>query len=198
MPHSRSRSWSLSSIEDELIRLRCKLRRALEKRMDLEEQRTKNARKTKKGHHLTLNHNTTWGKYGVISEMDLFAKHAEFSAWLTEVKHVAGETLSKLEERELFREYCFVDLFFMNRYVEDYNTATLPEIRYYDLPRAERQTVQSKMGSDEDDLRRRVEERGRMEEQRKEQEKVEMFKNALKHEREKEIKKREIRSTFNK
>ena len=58
----------------------------------------------------------------MISATDLYSRGAEFGCWLLEVKSLHREALSRREERELFAEFC-----------EDFNTATLPSDKYYDL-----------------------------------------------------------------
>ncbi|KAF4669779.1 hypothetical protein FOL47_002366 [Perkinsus chesapeaki] len=64
-----------------------------------------------------------YGKYGVIRTEDQYEKRAEFLTWLVEVKGVDIEALSHIEERKLFEDF-----------VEDYNTATMPSKKYYDIP----------------------------------------------------------------
>lgn len=64
----------------------------------------------------------SFGKYGVLKEADYDAKHGDFLVWAMEVAKVDPEALPKHEERELFKTY-----------VEDYNTATLPHKKYYDV-----------------------------------------------------------------
>ena len=66
----------------------------------------------------------SFGKYGVVKLEDQWQKQPEFFAWLQECKQRDPETLAKWEEKELFKEYA-----------EDYNTATLPHAKYYDLQR---------------------------------------------------------------
>eukprot|EP00897_Mesotaenium_endlicherianum_P002093 jgi/Mesen1/1911/ME000143S00961 len=56
-----------------------------------------------------------WGKYGIVKETDMWNRRPEFSAWLSEVKHVNLEAMSNWEEKQMFQEY-----------MEDYNTATFP------------------------------------------------------------------------
>lgn len=63
-----------------------------------------------------------YGRYGVLRETDLFVKKPEFTLWALEVKGMNLENLPKYEEKRLFRDY-----------MEDYNTATLPKRKYYDL-----------------------------------------------------------------
>ncbi|KAG2214108.1 hypothetical protein INT46_011910 [Mucor plumbeus] len=68
-----------------------------------------------------------WGKYGIIHEADLFTKEAEFQAWLIEVKHANVETLNNIKRKEMF-----------NDFMEDYNTATMPHEKFYNLQQWER------------------------------------------------------------
>jgi len=64
----------------------------------------------------------SWGKYGIIKELDLWTRRPEFSAWLAEVKKVNLETLTNREEKDMFKQY-----------MEDYNTATFPSKKYYNI-----------------------------------------------------------------
>ena len=69
-----------------------------------------------------------YGKYGVIREGDMREKWPEFALWAAEEKGVKDvESMGRSEEKELFRSF-----------MEDYNTATLPHKKYYDLERYER------------------------------------------------------------
>ena len=64
-----------------------------------------------------------WGKYGVLQDADRARMRPEFFAWLAEVKHIDAETLTDRRlEAELWRAF-----------VEDFNTATLPSTKYYNL-----------------------------------------------------------------
>lgn len=55
-------------------------------------------------------------------ESDHYRKQSEFDAWLLEVKKISPDSISKLETKKYFLEY-----------VEDYNTATLPHEKYYNM-----------------------------------------------------------------
>eukprot|EP00889_Picochlorum_renovo_P003610 jgi/Picre1/30640/NNA_006001.t1 len=69
-----------------------------------------------------------YGKYGVIRESDIREKWPEFALWASEVKGVKDvESMARSQEKELFRSF-----------IEDFNTATLPHKKYYDLERYER------------------------------------------------------------
>ena len=69
-----------------------------------------------------------FGARGFIRETDKYDKEAEFRAWLGEVKKRDMESLQKWEEKELFKEYA-----------EDYNTATLPHEKFYNLEKWSRE-----------------------------------------------------------
>ncbi|KAG9022643.1 hypothetical protein FRB95_014509 [Tulasnella sp. JGI-2019a] len=68
-----------------------------------------------------------WGKYGLITEADMYNKEQEFHLWLLEEQHQNIETLSKPTQKKLFQTF-----------MEDYNTATLPHEKYYALEPYER------------------------------------------------------------
>lgn len=76
-----------------------------------------------------------WGKFGIINESDIYNKDDEFRAWLIEEKMSNPETLTKDQERKLFASF-----------VEDYNTATLPHEKYYNMRSYETQMHQLRMG----------------------------------------------------
>ncbi|KAI0686267.1 hypothetical protein BC835DRAFT_1535780 [Cytidiella melzeri] len=63
-----------------------------------------------------------WGKYGVLNETDLYNKEPEFRAWLVEERMINPETISKDQTKKEFAKF-----------VEDYNTATLPHEKFYDI-----------------------------------------------------------------
>jgi len=63
-----------------------------------------------------------WGKYGIISESDIFAKGPEFRTWLVEERKMNPEKMSKDQNKKEFA-----------RFVEDYNTATLPHEKFYNM-----------------------------------------------------------------
>jgi len=100
-----------------------------DKKKDKDKKKKKKAKKSHieesvESHSLT----SQWGKFGLINESDIFTKSNEFTAWLLEVKNMSAATLSRREQKEMFREF-----------MEDYNTATLPSTKYYDLDRFERE-----------------------------------------------------------
>ena len=63
-----------------------------------------------------------WGAHGIIRDSDMHEKQEEFLAWLTEVKGVPQEACGRRELQEHFSSF-----------VEDYNTATMPSDKYYNL-----------------------------------------------------------------
>jgi hypothetical protein len=67
-----------------------------------------------------------FGKYGIIKLSDMPIKQRSFEMWLEQVKKIPGFTGPKWELQNYFKEYA-----------EDYNTATLPHIKYYDYDRWE-------------------------------------------------------------
>lgn len=75
-----------------------------------------------------LNLNGQYGAYGIISEGDLSSKMEEFTAWAIEVKGANRGMLSQKEERNLFKDF-----------MEDYNTATMPHVKYYDMAKWRRE-----------------------------------------------------------
>jgi len=65
---------------------------------------------------------TQFGKYGVIKPEDFYNKKPEFLSWAMEVKKENTDTMGQMEMKNLFKEY-----------IEDYNTATMPTKKYYNL-----------------------------------------------------------------
>ncbi|KAI7841757.1 hypothetical protein COHA_004623 [Chlorella ohadii] len=69
-----------------------------------------------------------YGKYGIIRETDMYSKRPEFQLWAIEVKNIDIEAMPRSEEKEMFRDF-----------MEEYNTASLPHKKYYDLELHEKQ-----------------------------------------------------------
>jgi hypothetical protein len=46
-----------------------------------------------------------FGKYGILTEADIYTKVDEFHAWLVQEKMVNPETLSKSKEKEIFKTF---------------------------------------------------------------------------------------------
>ena len=70
-----------------------------------------------------------FGKYGIINSTDLHSNSrikVSFERWLAEVKGIPDFNGPRHELQEYFAEYA-----------EDYNTATLPHIKYYDYDKWE-------------------------------------------------------------
>ena len=77
-----------------------------------------------------------WGKYGVLQDADRARMRPEFYAWLADVRHLDAETLTDHRaEADLWRTF-----------VEDYNTATLPGTKYYNLAAWEQQQARARAG----------------------------------------------------
>ncbi|KAG2229008.1 hypothetical protein INT48_008681 [Thamnidium elegans] len=76
-----------------------------------------------------------WGKYGIIHEADIFSKEAEFQAWLIEVKNANVEILNNIKRKEMFVDF-----------MEDYNTATMPHEKFYDLHKWDKRQEALRMG----------------------------------------------------
>ena len=77
-----------------------------------------------------------YGAYGVIRETDYYTKRPEFTLWALEIKKADVETMSRFEEKELFKSF-----------MEDYNTATLPHRKYYNLESYETEERRKGSGS---------------------------------------------------
>lgn len=80
-----------------------------------------------------------FGRYGIVRESDLDAKRPEFLVWAHEVKGLHIDNLPRKEEQELFKTF-----------MEDYNTATLPHKKYYDLAKYEEEQRAKKARRDGD------------------------------------------------
>lgn len=64
-----------------------------------------------------------FGSRGIINSTHFYSKSAEFYAWLADVKGISPDApVPKGELMAYFADYC-----------EDFNTATLPHERFYDL-----------------------------------------------------------------
>ncbi|CAE6456766.1 unnamed protein product [Rhizoctonia solani] len=112
-------------------------RRRRRKRQDKEERRRdkkdkkreKRERKDKKKHKGKSGAVTgQWGQYGIINESHMYEKDAEFRTWLVEECKMNPESLSKDATKKQFA-----------RFIEDYNTATLPHPKFYNMETYERQ-----------------------------------------------------------
>lgn len=118
-----SSSPSASSEEEYRRRKRREKKKKKHKEKEKKEEKKRKKRKKEQNEKKAKGPVTeSWGKFGIIKEIDMWTKRPEFSAWLGEVKQVNMETLPAWEEKQMFKEY-----------MEDYNTATFPSKKYYDL-----------------------------------------------------------------
>jgi len=102
-----------------------------ERREKKERKKAKKERKEKKKHDTTAH----WGKYGIISETDIFSKGPEFYTWLVEERKINPETISKDQNKKEFAKF-----------VEDFNTATLPHEKYYNMEAYDRRMSALRQG----------------------------------------------------
>ncbi|CAL1711643.1 unnamed protein product [Somion occarium] len=130
---SRSRSASLSSRSSSSSsdhkrhkRKKDKQKRKRSRSRDREKKERKKEKKREKKKKLgAVSHQ--WGKYGLINETDLYNKEQEFRSWLVEERKINPETINKEQTKKEFA-----------RFVEDFNTATLPHEKFYDMSSYER------------------------------------------------------------
>ncbi|KAG9095933.1 hypothetical protein FRC06_009227, partial [Ceratobasidium sp. 370] len=115
--HSRSVSSSSSSDR------RKQKREKKARRKERKEKKEKKRNKAGKSGAVT----GQWGQYGIINESDLYNKDAEFRTWLVEECKLNPETMSKDATKKQFAKF-----------VEDYNTATLPHEKFYNIDTYER------------------------------------------------------------
>ncbi|KAI0785721.1 hypothetical protein C8Q75DRAFT_774283 [Abortiporus biennis] len=129
---SRSRSSSVSSSSSTSTdhkrhrRKKDKHKRKRSKSRDREKKERKKEKKEKKKKKAgAIGHQ--WGKYGIINETDIYNKEQEFRAWLVEERKINPETITKDQNKKEFAKF-----------VEDFNTATLPHEKFYDMTSYER------------------------------------------------------------
>lgn len=72
-----------------------------------------------------------FGKYGILKASDYQKQQRTFTVWLEEVKGIMSFSGPKWELQNYFKEY-----------MEDFNTATLPHIKYYDYDKWEMEEYQ--------------------------------------------------------
>jgi hypothetical protein len=94
------------------------------KDMEKKEKKSKGQKRSKDTRE--VDDRPVFGKYGIIKLSDMPTKQRSFEIWLEQVKGIPGFTGPKWELQNYFKEYA-----------EDYNTATLPHIKYYDYDRWE-------------------------------------------------------------
>jgi hypothetical protein len=73
----------------------------------------------------------SFGKYGVLKANDYHKQQRSFTVWLEEVKGILSFSGPKWELQNYFKDY-----------MEDFNTATLPHIKYYDYEKWEMEDYQ--------------------------------------------------------
>ncbi|WAQ85347.1 hypothetical protein PtA15_5A922 [Puccinia triticina] len=101
-----------------------KKERKRRKREKKEKEKQKRQKKEQSSKHKSAI--SEYGKYGIITEADMFTKDQEFRAWMVEEKMLNPETVSQIKMKELFKVY-----------MEDFNTATLPHEKFYALEKYE-------------------------------------------------------------
>ncbi len=86
--------------------------------------KSSSSRKDQADNGATTSMQNSFGKYGIVRESDFHKKQRSFQQWLADVKGIpiSSGNIPKGEMMEYFREYA-----------EDFNTATLPHIKYYDF-----------------------------------------------------------------
>ncbi|KAI5117985.1 hypothetical protein M0805_009202 [Coniferiporia weirii] len=136
--HKRRRSRSVSSSpsdsdsadrhkrkkKDKHRRKRSRSREKKEKKKDKKDKKKKGAVS-----------DAQWGKYGIINESNLYDKEAEFRTWLVEERVINPEVLSKDQTKKEFA-----------RFIEDFNTATLPHEKFYDMTAYDRRMSSMRHG----------------------------------------------------
>ncbi|KAI0800140.1 hypothetical protein C8Q74DRAFT_1191701 [Fomes fomentarius] len=136
---SRSASSSSSSSSDRRRHKRKKdkqkKRRSRSRSRDKDRKEKKKSKKDKKKQKSGAVGHEQWGKYGIINETDLYNKEPEFRAWLVEERKINPETISKDQTKKEFA-----------RFVEDYNTATLPHEKFYHMEEYERRMAAMRAG----------------------------------------------------
>ncbi|KAF7428921.1 hypothetical protein PC9H_008157 [Pleurotus ostreatus] len=129
---SRSRSVSSSSSSSSDHKRRKRKKDKHRKRHGSKERKEKKKSKKSKKSGGEKPH---WGKYGIITESDMFNKASEFHTWLVEERKINPETVSKDQNKKEF-----------SRFVEDYNTATLPHEKYYNMEAYDRRMAALRAG----------------------------------------------------
>jgi len=100
-----------------------KKKRSKEKRKKEKKSKKKKKRSKDNG---DVDEGPVFGKYGIIKLADMPTKQRSFEMWMEQVKGLPAFNGPKWELQNYFKEYA-----------EDYNTATLPHIKYYDYDKWE-------------------------------------------------------------
>ncbi|CAD8061031.1 unnamed protein product [Paramecium primaurelia] len=93
-----------------------------DKKEKKEKHKKKDKKQKKEGQKQKQQKKNQWGKYGTISNTDMYLKREEFLMWLSDVKMLNIEAITPQEEKKFFEEY-----------VECYNTATFPSKKFYNF-----------------------------------------------------------------
>ena len=80
----------------------------------------------------------TFGKYGIIKAADFLRMQRSFQVWLAEVKGIPSMPGSKQEQQKYFSDFC-----------EDFNTATMPQQKYYDYEKFEMEEYKKQKAKEE-------------------------------------------------
>ncbi|KAJ3116547.1 hypothetical protein HK100_001040 [Physocladia obscura] len=104
---------------------------------DKKDKKKKKIRKDKKTKKKTSGAGSiadSWGSHGIITSAEMYTKEAEFRSWLIEIKHISPEDRNS---KQYFEEF-----------VEDFNTATLPHEKYYNMDAWDRRMLISNQYAD--------------------------------------------------
>jgi len=124
---SSSHSSSSSSSSDSSKKKEKRKKEKKSKKKHKKEKKSKKHKKEKSKHKdksystKAVNQNE-YGKFGIIKEEHYYQKQREFEVYMSEVKKVDIGTLSKRDQLMWFKSY-----------VEDYNTATMPHEKFYNI-----------------------------------------------------------------
>jgi len=162
---SSESSESSSSSDDERQHKKAKSSKKKDKKKDSKKKKKKDSKKKKKKkkkdkkkskpdaderirQSKTGSSTGIFGMYGVIGQSDKYSKETEFHTYLREVKKEEPTMMSRRDEDEFYKDFC-----------EDYNTATMPSEKYYDMrkwevqQRAKAEKQRKKMADDPNNVR---------------------------------------------
>mmetsp|Transcript_2181 Transcript_2181/g.5549 ORF Transcript_2181/g.5549 Transcript_2181/m.5549 type:complete len:268 (+) Transcript_2181:61-864(+) len=117
------------------------------KKKEKKKAKKEKAKKVKKGKKAKKDKNTPgsvsnqFGKYGILKQEDIHNKKPEFLLWAMEVQKINTDTMGQMQLRDLFKEF-----------VEDYNTATMPHKKYYNLNAYESAQMAKNRGKKKDEM----------------------------------------------
>jgi len=124
---SRSRSVSSGDSESDDARRHKRKKDKHRKRSRSRERKERKREKKEKKKKKSAAASSQWGKHGIINDSDFYKKAQEFRTWLLEERKINPEAISKDQEKKEF-----------SKFVEDFNTATLPHEKYYHMEAYER------------------------------------------------------------